>query len=63
MARDPELPKRAGRYVTQPSGYRAFVPAPLPPDPPLELSGDLPALLSDADRALGQPPNAQCATS
>ena len=54
MARDPELPKRAGRYVTQPSGYRAFVPAPLPPDPPLELRGDLPSLLSDADRALGR---------
>lgn len=22
---------RAGRYITQPSGYRAFIPAPLPP--------------------------------
>jgi hypothetical protein len=25
---------RAGRYVQQPAGYRAFIPAPLPPDPP-----------------------------
>jgi len=45
---------RAGRYQPQPSGYRAFVPAPLPPDPPVELSGDLQAFLSEADRALGR---------
>jgi hypothetical protein len=24
---------RAGRYVQQPTGYRAFLPAPLPPQP------------------------------
>ena len=45
---------RAGTYVSQPHGFRAFIPAPLPPDPPLDLSGDLPRLLSDADRALGR---------
>ncbi|MCY4127702.1 MAG: Fic family protein [Gammaproteobacteria bacterium] len=45
---------RAGRYIAQPSGYRAFFPAPLPPTPPLELSGDIPSLLSRADRALGR---------
>lgn len=45
---------RAGRYVTQPTGYRAFIPAPLPPEPPLELGGELPSLLSAADRALGR---------
>lgn len=45
---------RAGRYIAQPSGYRAFVPAPLPPDPPIRLTGELPALLSTADRALGR---------
>ena len=45
---------RAGRYVAQPSGYRAFIPAPLPPQPPLQLEGELPALLSAADRALGR---------
>jgi Fic family protein len=44
---------RAGRYITQPAGYRAFIPAPLPPDPPIAFTGDLPALMSDADRALG----------
>lgn len=45
---------RSGRYVRQPSGYRAFIPAPLPPDPPVRLSGELLALLSRADRALGR---------
>ena len=45
---------RAGRYIAQPTGYRAFMPAPLPPDPPLALSGELTALLSQADRALGR---------
>jgi len=45
---------RAGRYVLQPAGYRAFIPAPLPPDPPLDLAGPLRALLSEADYALGR---------
>ena len=45
---------RAGRYIRQPTGYRAFMPAPLPPDPAVELIGDLPGLLSQADRALGR---------
>src|SRR5690606_18257367 len=45
---------RAGRYVQQPAGYRAFIPAPLPPDPPLDLSGPLRELLSAADYALGR---------
>ena len=45
---------RAGRYVRQPTGYRAFMPAPLPPDPALDLGGELTGLLSQADRALGR---------
>ena len=45
---------RAGRYITQPGGYRAFFPAPLPPNPPIRLSGDLLQLLSETDRALGR---------
>jgi Fic family protein len=45
---------RAGRYITQPTGYRAFLPAELPPDPPVELDNELMRLLSDADRALGR---------
>jgi hypothetical protein len=38
----------------QPQGYRAFIPAPLPPDPPVEVSGSLQSLLSEADYALGR---------
>src|SRR5690606_32008194 len=45
---------RAGRYLQQPAGYRAFIPAPLPPDPPLDLSGPLRERLSEADHALGR---------
>jgi Fic family protein len=45
---------RAGRYQRQPGGYRAFIPAPLPPDPPVRLAGELQTLLSRADRALGR---------
>jgi Fic family protein len=45
---------RAGRYIQQPAGYKAFIPAPLPPDPPIRLEGRLQDLLSQADRALGR---------
>lgn len=45
---------RAGRYVRQPAGYRAFIPEPLPPNPPVDTGGELQALLSQADRALGR---------
>ena len=44
---------RAGRFERQPEGYRAFIPAELPP-PNLHLDGDLQALLSNADLALGR---------
>ncbi len=45
---------RAGRYVAQPAGYRAFVPSPLPPDPPIALDEALASLLSRADQAIGR---------
>ena len=45
---------RAGRYVKQIEGYRAFIPAPLPPDPPLVMDTELIRLLSEADRSLGR---------
>lgn len=45
---------RAGRYVRQPTGYWAFLPAPLPPISPIRLEGELQTLLSQADRALGR---------
>ena len=53
-ASETAIQTRAGRYVLQPAGYRAFVPAPLPPDPPVQLTGELRRLLSQADRALGR---------
>lgn len=49
-----DQPARSGRYVRQATGYRAFIPAPLPPDPPIALEGDLLHWLSRADRALGR---------
>ena len=45
---------RAGRYVRQPQGYKAFIPAPLPPDPPLSMDQEMLSLISRADRALGR---------
>lgn len=51
---DALLRHRAGRYISQPTGYRAFHPAPLPPQPAPQLIGELQALLSHADRALGR---------
>jgi Fic family protein len=45
---------RAGRYVGQPGGYRAFIPTPLPPAPPVQISAELLRLLSIADRGLGR---------
>ncbi len=47
-------PGRAGHYARQPSGYRAFIPAPLPPSPHLRLRGQVQTLLSRADRELGR---------
>src|SRR5277367_1370702 len=45
---------RAGKYVKQLDGYRAFIPAPLPPVPSLEMDRELTRLLSEADHALGR---------
>ena len=46
--------QRSGRYEPQPQGYRAFIPAPLPPDPPLNLTLELTTLLAEANQALGR---------
>jgi Fic family protein len=45
---------RGGSYQRQPAGYRAFIPAPLPPAPPIRMAGKLQASLSQADLALGR---------
>lgn len=47
----------AGTYFassTGPEPFRTFVPAPLPPDPPLHFTPDLQGLLEAASRALGR---------
>jgi Fic family protein len=45
---------RAGRYVRQTEGHSAFLPAALPPAPPIAYSGHLATLLSRADIAIGR---------
>ena len=45
---------RAGRLVAQPEGYSAFIPKPLPPDPPLAFDGGLLGLLEEAAGELGR---------
>jgi len=46
--------QRTGKYVRQPLGYNAFMPKPLPPDPPLIFDRELQSALSEADRALAR---------
>lgn len=51
------MPNRAGNSVRQqsgPEGYSAFIPAPLPPDPPISLGGELAQLHEAAAYALGR---------
>src|SRR5208337_398533 len=45
---------RSGTYVNQPGGYKAFIPKPLPPTPPVALEGDLLNVLSKADMSLAR---------
>ncbi len=45
---------RAGKWIRQPTGYRAFIPEPLPPRPPVRFSDSLTRSLSEADRAVGR---------
>lgn len=47
-------PHRAGQYIRQTAEYSAFIPAPLPPDPPLVMDAVTARLLSEADLALGR---------
>ena len=45
---------RAGSYRRLADGIRAFLPRPLPPDPPLDMDEPLQVLLSSADQSLGR---------
>jgi Fic family protein len=51
--RSPGRSTRAGQYVRQPEGYRAFIPKPLPPEE-LQIDTEFQALASQADFALGR---------
>ena len=49
--------REAGKYITSTVGgesYQAFLPTPLPPDPPLALDGELLKWLEMANRAIGR---------
>lgn len=45
---------RAGSFIQQPGKYRAFIPKPLPPHPPVRYTEELQSLLSRADRSLAR---------
>jgi len=47
-------PHRAGRFVKQLTGYVAFEPSPLPPDPALRIDTAQMRRMSAADQALGR---------
>lgn len=51
------MTNRAGQFVRQQGGvegFSAFIPAPLPPDPPVDLGGDMARLHESAAYALGR---------
>jgi Fic family protein len=45
---------RAGQYIKQLKGYKAFMPSALPPDPPIKQDDEYNFLLSKASLALGK---------
>lgn len=45
---------RSGSLVKQSQGHFSFVPAPLPPTPPLRYAEETVGLLADAERAMGR---------
>src|SRR5579875_1034486 len=54
MASGNNKEQRAGQYIKQLAGYKAFIPKPLPPEPPIQLDKEALQLLSLADIALGR---------
>ncbi|MBA2272080.1 MAG: Fic family protein, partial [Chthoniobacterales bacterium] len=45
---------RAGNYIKQATGYRAFIPAKLPPVPAVEVDSEMVTLLAQASLNLGR---------
>ena len=48
------MTNKSGKTISQPTGYKAFIPAKLPPGPSLRIEGALQTLLSQADMALAR---------
>ena len=48
------IESRMGVPVRQEGGYQAYIPRPLPPNPPVHFDDELHHLLSEADRALAR---------
>ena len=49
-----EFQNRAGYFMNSNTGYKSFVPAKLPPEPPIQYDAEMQTLLSLADRKLGR---------
>lgn len=45
---------RSGKNITQPTGYKSFIPTPLPPNPPILIEGEIQHLLTNANIAIGK---------
>ncbi|MFN0118043.1 MAG: Fic family protein [Elusimicrobiota bacterium] len=45
---------RSGAWIKQSTGYKAFIPKPLPPDPALNINSEITKLLSKANLSLGK---------
>lgn len=45
---------RSGVFIKQQTGYKAFIPRPLPPEPQINIDLEILTLLSKADRCLGR---------
>jgi Fic family protein len=48
------LSERAGKFIVQDGGYRAFFPKLLPPEPPIQFTDEMMSLYTEADRALAK---------
>jgi Fic family protein len=45
---------RSGQNISQPQGYKAFIPTPLPPQPPVAIQGELLQKLEQATALLNR---------
>nr|NGX50096.1 hypothetical protein [Candidatus Anoxychlamydiales bacterium] len=45
---------RSGKYITQSTGYKAYIPSNLPPKPSILIVDDIKNLLIDANMAIGK---------